>query len=301
MKRLSILLLISVFAMAKTNAQYKSVFGQNSTQWIFETHNLMGGAQDTIFVQKDTTAYGYNWKKIQAKSFNQQFKGALIREDTTIGKVWYKGLYVRNSILDTMNFPLYDFSLNVNDTFNVSNMWSGYNGTTVLQNTVDSIYYIGGYKCIRFKGKYGSFGFENYTFIEGIGGNLGVLWKQYSGPLQAQYLLCSYKDGVQTFYRNKRHNGNCDVFNNSSSINGIEASSNLVAIYPNPSTDVLNIDIKNNAYQVLSTQIIDVLGRVAATSLNTEELDVSKLPRGTYCLKIKLSNDVQINKRFQKN
>ena len=296
MKRLSILLFISVFAMAKTNAQYKSMFGQNSTQWIYEWHNLDIDAQDTVFVQKDTTAYGYNWKKITIAGYpSDPYSWALLREDTTIGKVWYKQLYGS----DTITKLAFDFSLGVNGSFDLSNIWTGGpNVTTLLENTVDSVYYANGAKHIRFN--YGLWS-ERYLFVEGIGGTIGILWKQYGGIQRGQYLLCSYKDGVQTFYRNKQHNGNCDVFTNSSSINGIEASINLVAIYPNPSTDVLNIDIKNNAYQVLSTQIIDVLGRVADTSLNTEELDVSKLPRGRYCLKIKLSNDVQINKIFQKN
>jgi hypothetical protein len=304
MKRTLFFILLFLFCILGNllQAQYKSIFGQTSTQWVFETHNLMGGAQDTVYVEKDTVAFGYSWKKVLVKVFKQQFKGALIREDTTIGKVWYKGLYYINSIDDTLEFLAFNFNLSVNDTFNIDNMYSGKYGTSTIDNTVDSVYYINGNKHIRFNWVLNS-GFpftEKFTIIESIGGIMGILHKQYFGGLQAQYLLCSYKDGVQTFYQNKRHNGNCNVYG-SNGINEIEKSDNLISIYPNPSNDILNIELKNNSYQIVNSQIINMLGCVIKDNLEKSKLNISNLPNGMYYLKISLNNNVQINKKFQKN
>ena len=93
-----ILTFLCIILTNDSNAQYQSLFGQNSTKWIFEWHNLGIDEQDTVYVEKDTFVFGQNWKKVLTTRWPNQFKGALIREDTSIGKVWYKGLHYINSI-----------------------------------------------------------------------------------------------------------------------------------------------------------------------------------------------------------
>jgi hypothetical protein len=293
--------LFLIFISPDAQAQYASIFGQTSTQWVFEWHNLEIDEQDTVYVSKDTFAFGHNWKKIGLKKYPNFFSGALVREDTTIGKVWYKGLEFNNSIDDTLEFLAFDFDLNKNDTFNIDNMYAGKFGTSTFENTVDSVYYINDNKYIRFNWiLYAGFPFtEKFTLIESIGGIMGILFKQYSGGLQAQYLLCAYKDGVQTFYQNKRHNGNCNIYG-ANGINEIKKNKDFVAIYPNPSNDKLNVELKSNSYQIKNSQIMDMLGRIINSNGSIKKLNISNLPNGIYQLKIILNNNVQINKTFQK-
>src|SRR6188508_979993 len=71
----------------------ESIFGHTSTKWIIKWYNLDFGGIDTIVVDKDTSAYGLTWKKIITTHPAGFFEsGALLREDTLIGKVWYRPL-----------------------------------------------------------------------------------------------------------------------------------------------------------------------------------------------------------------
>ncbi len=282
-----------------SQAQYQSIFGQNSTQWVFEWHNLGIDEQDTIYVEKDTVAFGHNWKKIMVTRYQQQFNGGLLREDTTIGKVWYKGLKFQQSSRDTTQVIVFDYSLNINDTFDIGNGWSAFQSTTT-ENTVDSIYYLNGKKYIRFKGLY-SPGVppENYLFIEGISGNLGILWKASNvGGLGTPYLLCSYKDGIKTSYVNQRHNGNCNVFG-ANNLNDYETLSKLISIFPNPAFNDLYFEL-SDGLKVEKINVFDLQGRRIFIHGNNRNIDISPLSSGTYFIQFITIDHLKINKKIIK-
>jgi hypothetical protein len=281
------------FSSQTAVSQYQSIFGQYSTEWVFEWHNLDFGGEDTVYVQKDTMVNGLLWKKIGVKYNWFYYKGGLLREDTLEGKVWYKGLYLENSTLDTSEFVLFDFHLNTSDTFDVSNMWSGYRGTTTFENTVDSIYYINDVKHVQFKGIYYSAEpAEPYIFIEGIGGNLGVLWKQYSGILQVQYLLCSYKDGIRSLYDNKRYDGDCSPITSSAS--DLKLNGALINVYPIPCSNELTIETEGpEKFDVM--RIFNSVGALVLQAPYQPVLDVSRWQAGLYFLALQ-SKDYIITK-----
>jgi len=62
----------------------------------------------------------------------------------------------------------------------------------------------------------------------------------------------------------------------------------MVSIYPNPTTDVLNVSIPSNV-EVESTQLIDVLGRNTGLQLVNGQLNTSNLATGVYVLRIETS------------
>jgi len=66
----------------------------------------------------------------------------------------------------------------------------------------------------------------------------------------------------------------------------LEASIN---IYPNPSTDKITIELKNNL-ELKSATLFDVTGKQVKVKMNDKTLSVSKLPRGIYVLKLATSN-----------
>ncbi len=263
------------------DAQYKSIFGLNSTEWVFEWQNLDFGGVDTVYVENDTIINSLQWKKIKIKTNQSVYEGGLLREDTTIGKVWYKSLEYFGSPEDTSELLSFDFSLEVNDSFDISNM---YEGSTPLYSKVVATYNVNGLKYIEFENDlYSGFPFiEPYVLIEGVGGIMGVLWKQYFGGLQAQYLLCSYKNGVRTSYINKRYNGNCDLI---SSISFDPGFQNRIKVYPNPSKNFVTIE--NDGHLAFDrVQIINSLGEIKLLSIETNTIDLTTLPTGLFTLQL---------------
>ena len=65
-----------------------------------------------------------------------------------------------------------------------------------------------------------------------------------------------------------------------SDVEGIED----IIIYPNPTTGKLTI----NAEEVTKVEVFDHAGRLVNTFVNTNQLDISQLPTGTYALRITL-------------
>ena len=85
--------------------------------WIIKWYSLDFGVIDTIVVEKDTSAYGFNWKKIiKNNSYGFFVSGALLQEDTLIGKVWYHPL---EPGIDT-SYLAFNFDLEEGDTFDLS-------------------------------------------------------------------------------------------------------------------------------------------------------------------------------------
>ncbi len=58
-----------------------------------------------------------------------------------------------------------------------------------------------------------------------------------------------------------------------------------VLVYPNPSVDRINIELKRNV-ELKSFSLVDITGKKAQVKLNENTLNVSKLPRGIYVLRI---------------
>lgn len=59
----------------------------------------------------------------------------------------------------------------------------------------------------------------------------------------------------------------------------------LVNIYPNPATTIVNIDAPASV-EILGATLFDVLGKNTGVSLNNGTIDVSNLSRGVYILKV---------------
>lgn len=279
------------FSSHTVYSQYQSIFGQYSTEWIFEWHNLDFGGEDTVYVQKDTLVNGITWKRIGVKNNWFYYKGGLLREDTTVGKVWYKGLEYNGSDHDTSEILAFDFSLELNDSFDINNM---YIGSFPYFKKVDTVYFVEGIKYIVFDEQYYA-GFpylEPYIFVEGVGGLMGVLWKQYFGGLQAQYLLCSYKDGIKTIYENNRYSGDCSPL--TSSIRNEQILNGEIRLYPIPCYDHLTIEIVDSIiFQEM--QIMNANGSTVYWSPFQSRIDISHLPSGQYYLVLQ-NNDFTITR-----
>lgn len=280
MKILLILSLFLILPLSLFSQQgYKSLFGQHSTMWVFEWGNSFGPAQDTVYVEKDTIVNGKLYKKLACSS--SYYVGGILREDTIQGLVWYKSLDFYSGIPnpnDTIERLAFNFNLSIGDTFDISNVVSGYSGGYPDDwNIVNTIYFIDSTKYIQFQGlnQHG----EYFTIIEGIGSNVSPIWKHYEGALLGHYLLCTYKDGIRTDFINQRFNGNCSIHTSISNL-----QDKKIKIYPNPASYLLNISTKD--YEFKYIKIYNTLGQLVYNQHFTNTLDISYLSPSLYYIQL---------------
>lgn len=77
---------------------------------------------------------------------------------------------------------------------------------------------------------------------------------------------------------------------------------NQISLFPNPSNNELNIDIRNNIRIQPQAVVYDVLGRSSVITLNdTNLIDISKFATGIYYLELTTQDDVKIVRKFIKN
>ena len=266
-------------------AQYPSIFGQTSTEWEFEWFNLPGSSQSTAWVVGDTILHGVYYKMVDVDSLNAIHSApALLREDTTVGKVWYRALsptrWSLTPAYDTIEILLFDFSLNQGDTFHIEYPDFYQRDTFAL---VDSVYYDDyGRKCLQLRG--GTW----MTMIAGVGSNAGVLFRHE--PLQlyiGQHLLCYHRDG-QRMYLNAFW-GTCLVHDGSSTNRLADA---LIRVYPNPAQVFLNLNYRGED-QVVHWRVLDLNGRVRGENprywleANKDwQMDLSDYTPGVYILQV---------------
>jgi hypothetical protein len=280
---------------------YQSIFGKQSTFWVFQWQQS-NAVLDTAFIAGDTLMKGHVYKKVLLASEAhgaRVFGGGLLREDTSAGKVWYRGLYVLYGPGDTTERLAFDFSLQPGDTFDISGATFGASwGIPHDFKLVDSVRTIDGRRYIFFRGSwnwdYGNMPPEPFTFIEGIGSNVGVLSKLWPTSLLHPYLLCAYKEGIQTSYRNRSFSGACNPTLLSA---GHARTAADVQLAPNPARDFVRISgaSKND---VCSVEIFSSDGRrvLRVAPPANGQIPVSDLPEGIYFFRLFTSRGVAFQK-----
>lgn len=86
-------------------------------------------------------------------------------------------------------------------------------------------------------------------------------------------------------------------------INKLDNSlSEIAKVFPNPTSQSLNIEITEPELELVKIEILSLLGRKISekeANSKTEIIDVSTIANGSYLLRIQLSNDSFVNKIFQ--
>ena len=285
--------LFSILFIGTCYAQpYQSVFGKNTTTWTIAWDNLDIGGYTEFFVKGDTIFNTRSYKKISANNDNSLH--TLIREDTLTGKVWLVDLGC--VFPDTTERLVADLSLQLGDTFNIKSSDIIISNPADTLIMVDSVYYIQGKKYIRFTNPASadtthSHLTEPIIFVEGIGPNYSLLWKNSNCDLYAdKYLLCVYKDSVNAGYNNLRFNGNCyPLF---ASVTEIDKSE--IKVSPNPFSSDISLTIQGKNLKQVSFTITDITGSViyhreesSLTANYTKMLDLSYLANGIYFLTVR--------------
>lgn len=276
MKYFFTLLVLLLFATFAHSQAYKSLFGQDSTQWNIANFYFPGfWFTDSFIATEDTTINGQVYKAIHTQ--NSQFGlpdyiGAL-REDTIQGKAWFR------SYVDTTERLVMDLSLTVGDSIMLGETaWSS-------KVVVDTVFYLNNRKHIRLGHQYyTNLGDQTFMFIEGEVSTMGFYFYDNDlGYTESSYLLCTHKDGVETY----KFSDTCFVMTT--------ATTNIVeplnfTVFPNPVKAFFNIEISENVTQKYTGHLIDITGKILQTidlqSNNENRIIVEDYPSGIYFLMV---------------
>lgn len=76
-----------------------------------------------------------------------------------------------------------------------------------------------------------------------------------------------------------------------------DMSNKAIAIYPNPTTDVVNVKMNK---EIQKLEVVDLAGKTIVSKENVSTLNVKELPKGVYLLKVKTKEGTSTQK-FMKN
>ena len=220
---------------------------------------------DTVYNKLYSTrdTLGTNWK----------LRNELLREDA-IGRVYTR------EIESGQEHLLFDFSLQLNDTFSIylGRFATPDNECLAIVSNIDSTTINNGEKRkrIHFNIIWNGSLAQGPVWIEGVGSTIGGLF----GDIW--YCVPDIVLGLNCFYDN-----NEILFPESPSSCFIDISvavQNLlprdISIYPNPMSDLLYI--KHGSTQLKSISIVNLFGVLVYERPYTESVDVSQLANGTY-------------------
>jgi len=249
----------------------------------------------------DTIIFNKVFKKLYISDYdslisNKTYIGAM-REDS-IGRVYFTG---NNNPLISIGFSdstetvLYDFSLEVGDTFFIQNSLD----SIQIVNFIDSVLISEQWrKRINFIQN----SLSKRVWIEGIGDTKGLFFPFQFEFENAQVLTC-YEDS-QIFWNNPDWPYNCfSVGIEEESIGSTQTSE--IKLYPNPATSEITFDFKNfNQEQDFEILIYNAVGiEVKKESLSknnqTKTINIKDLNSGIYYYRI-ISNSQFYSGKFIK-
>jgi len=280
MKRF-IFFLIVVFCVKNVFAQnYENLVDTSKTWSTIFIPDIPIEQPWTEFVRfsNDTVFDGKIYREVQYSVDSFQYTwmpSGYIREVDK--KVYYKN----GNQNDTVTYVLYDFSRQVGEI--TDSLWCGY---SMAVNYVDTVYFASKYRK-RFHLYYYDPGdttiITNDTtmyceeWIEGVGSMNGIM---RSGT----YLYCGVTSTILCYFENSvllHHNSNYSGFYYSQYGEIVSVSHKIISIFPNPTTDQIQIQgIQNPNYCLLSiTGMVLIRGQ-------GNKINISSLPSGVYFLRI---------------
>ena len=294
-------LLIFCFLIVNTGfGQYTSLLKENSKWYVY--HWFEASCNETYSVQGDSTVKGKVYKKFTAEPYCQwnYEKITLLREDTIAKKV-YKLLY------DTTETILYDFNLQPGDSV-VIYPFPTQQYILYLDSITNNIQFPE--VTIPENARVFYFRYDGAAYqpiwIEGVGSLAGPLASEYPwghGAL-GEVLLCHYNEnGIKDYNDPIWQVSDCEGEVFYRNIEQID-DNNYLILFPNPSNN--SIGIKNNFNTKMSAlRVIDCLGRTKLIKVDMYtsflDLDISRLPKGTYFLQAVTGLNKVLTKRFIKN
>lgn len=283
------LLLLFCFTPHLSQAQYASVFGQDTTRWTETFCQLDVFSENTYAMFKDTVINGLDYKI--SCSYNGGVIGVcgwlypsiitgFMREDTTQGKVWYYAIGMNSMFnTDTTEQLIADFSLQVGDTFTV---WNPSN-TTHEDKLVDSIWTANGRRHVRVDfAPY--FNLEKLTFIEGVGSNFSPFY-QFNSDYNLCPCLAEWKKDASVAFSQ-----NCQVMGSSEEPSAFRTAE----IIPHPVHRQSQLIFENPGQASATLRLYDLTGKEVLRKQNRSSffmLNSTALPEGILFYRLSLDNE----------
>ena len=290
MKYLKIYTLLAFLMMAgEVKAQETTSILKDNSEWniLWQSTGVPTpeSVTESLMVSGDTVVDGVLYKKVLRKlsSETQHWHGSLeydlygiIKEEES-GKVFYKPKE------QEIEYLLYDFGMNVNDT---AVMFWCQNPNCEVHVRIDSIatqHIAGAERRVFYVSSKDMFGDEWHwlnTWVEGIGAMEGLLYSCHivnAGGITLHELLCYHEDG-ELVWQNSTYN-TC-LIDPLSIQDNTEASG--LQVYPNPAKDRVVIE----GMEVVEVKVCNTSGQMVKTVRGTNEIDIADLAKGVYLLRI---------------
>ena len=294
MKYLKIYTLLAFLMMAgEVKAQETTSILKDNSEWniLWQSTGVPTpeSVTESLMVSGDTVVDGVLYKKVLRKlsSETHYWHGSLeydlygiIKEEES-GKVFYKPKE------QEIEYLLYDFGMNVNDT---AVMFWCQNPNCEVHVRIDSIatqHIAGAERRVFYVSSKDMFGDEWHwlnTWVEGIGAMEGLLYSCHivnAGGITLHELLCYHEDG-ELVWQNSTYN-TC-LIDPLSIQDNTEASG--LQVYPNPAKDRVVIE----GMEVVEVKVCNTSGQMVKTVRGTNEVDLSRLAEGVYLLRIADAN-----------
>lgn len=189
---------------------------------------------------------------------------------------------------DTIDFLLYDYNLEVGDSFYLPNILIDIefdsNANLIVLNTIDSIQTFDGSYRKRLNFDFidvtyehlvylGCNNFNNFSWIDGVGNQIHPIYPMWGCFESGAQVDCFFNENLELF-------GSCLY----SPVDEIE-SQNLI-VYPNPTKNIINIESLNQLEDEIELFTPDGK-KINPVLLNGNQIDLSNYPNGIYILRMK--------------
>ena len=240
---------------------------------------------ESLVISGDTLIDGELYKKVLRKlsSETQYWHGSMeydlygiIKEEES-GKVFYKPKE------QEVEYLLYDFGMNVNDT---AVMYWCQNPNCEVHVRIDSIatqHIAGAERSVFYVSSKDMYGDEWHwlnTWVEGIGAMEGLLYSCHivnAGGITLHELLCYHEDG-ELVWQNPTYN-TC-LIDPLGIQDNIEASG--LRVYPNPARDRVVVE----GMEAVEVMVYNTSGQMVKCVRGTNEINVEGLAEGVYLVRI---------------
>jgi len=137
---------------------------------------------------------------------------------------------------------------------------------------------------------------EGFSVMSSLNAHFGI-----GNATAIEKVVVKWPSGTTDIIVNPGPNQSLFVLEGSSPLNMVSVTKTAFTLYPNPATEVLNVQPSTSAVQIESVVIYDIRGKVVlATRVNDRRIPVQKLESGTYLLLLKGTTGEYYVQRFIK-
>jgi len=213
----------------------------------------------------DKNYYFSSQDTIQAEKFSNSHSASLRRMDATSGNLYLNGFYFKD-------WATYQVDLPESKTYTITFKIACIDGTTL--QILDSLGNLLSSQDIPNTGGLTTWGFRNITVALPAGKQTIQLKSMGEGCNIDWFTFSAVNTAVQNV-----------------------ASSRVFSLYPNPMTDVLNIDTQENTQDI---KIFNTLGKLVYHGINEKQINTADFSKGVYVVQLTFTDGTKLSGKILK-